>query len=428
MRESLLNVSSEISKDWNPIVLGENAIIKGRIGWKGLKQSEYTNEGAFLVAGKHIKNGKINWAKCDHISDERYDESIEIALKIGDVIISKDGSLGNPALIDYLPEKATINSTMMLIRVNSNISSEFFYQILCSRLFEKLKKEKMSGSSIPHIFQRDMSAFNFLIPPLPKQQKIATILTTVDDKLENIEEQISQYTQLKKGLMQQLLTKGIGHTEFVDSPLGMIPKGWEVVKLGDVGRLGGGNAFKATDFNRDGVGYQVIRMSNVQPYGLELNKTPIYINSINEKESKYLLKRGDILITLTGTIGKTDYGNVAYIEESDTMVLNQRVGRFEMDDILFNKFIFFVFNSVTFKKQFFEHGKGGTGNQANVGKDGFETIKIVLPPLPEQKQIANILTSVDDKLELLQNQKGEYTCLKKGLLEQLLTGRVRVKV
>ena len=103
--------------EWKIDKLNENTYIKGRIGWKNLKQEEYTLKGPYLIAGKHINEGIINWDKCDHISEERYEESMEIALKDDDIIFSKDGSIGNPALIQNLKVKATINGTMMLIRL-----------------------------------------------------------------------------------------------------------------------------------------------------------------------------------------------------------------------------------------------------------------------------------------------------------------------
>lgn len=82
-----------LPSDWKICHLGDNAQISGRIGWRGLKQDEYTQAGPFLVAGKHIKAGRILWESCDHIQAARYEESPEIALENGDVIFSKDGSL-----------------------------------------------------------------------------------------------------------------------------------------------------------------------------------------------------------------------------------------------------------------------------------------------------------------------------------------------
>ena len=106
----------EIPVEWEVCRLGDYAYIKARIGWRGLSASEYTEEGPLFISGNHISGTKILWDKCDHLSKFRYDESPEIKLKNGDVIISKDGTIGRLGYIDHLPQEATIGGTMMLIR------------------------------------------------------------------------------------------------------------------------------------------------------------------------------------------------------------------------------------------------------------------------------------------------------------------------
>ena len=188
----------EFNNKWKIIKIEDNATIKGRIGWKNLKSEEYTDEGPYLIAGKHINNGIINWDECDHITNERYLESPEIALKKGDIIFSKDGSLGNPALIKNLDFEATINGTMMLVRLNQNkINPNYFYQVLNSDYFFRLLHLLKSGSSIPHIFQRDMVNFKFPTCSLDEQVKIATFLEKIDKKIELLEKKLVLYQQLE---------------------------------------------------------------------------------------------------------------------------------------------------------------------------------------------------------------------------------------
>ena len=115
-------------------------------------------------------------------------------LEPNDIIFSKDGSIGNPAVITLLPNKATINSTMMLVRLNKNIlSSSFFYQILVSNQFKKLVFEKTSGSSIPHIFQNDMKKFKFYFPQQVEQIKISSLLNTLDNLIALYERKYQLY-------------------------------------------------------------------------------------------------------------------------------------------------------------------------------------------------------------------------------------------
>ena len=190
--------------EWENIRLGDCAIIKGRLGWKSLKQEEYTEVGPSMIAGKHIKNGVIDWGEVDHIPQWRYDESPDIMLENGDIIFSKDGSLGNPALVSNLKGEATINSTMMLVRLEKKVSSQFFYQVLTSSVFQKLIYLKVSGSSIPHLFQADMQDFRFFAPCIEEQQAIGTYFSNLDSLISAHQEKISQLETLKKKLLQDM--------------------------------------------------------------------------------------------------------------------------------------------------------------------------------------------------------------------------------
>lgn len=190
--------------EWENIRLGDCAIIKGRLGWKSLKQEEYTEVGPSMIAGKHIKNGVIDWGKVDHIPQWRYEESPDIMLKNGDIIFSKDGSLGNPALVLNLKEEATINSTMMLVRLYKEILPQFFYQVLASSVFQKLIYLKVSGSSIPHLFQADMQDFKFFAPCIEEQQAIGAYFSNLDSLINSCQEKITQLETLKKKLLQDM--------------------------------------------------------------------------------------------------------------------------------------------------------------------------------------------------------------------------------
>jgi type I restriction enzyme S subunit len=197
----------EIPEEWDIVILNDYAIVKGRIGWKGLKASEYTETGPYLIANKHLLNQKVVWDKCDHISSFRYEESQEIQLRTGDVILSKDGTIGKPAFLDSLPNKATINSTMMLLRVHdNNLDAQFLFYFLQTQSFKRFIFQKTSGSSIPHLFQGDMKQLKFALPPKEEQSKIISTLSSIDLRLEKEMLMKEALKNLKKGLMNDLLT------------------------------------------------------------------------------------------------------------------------------------------------------------------------------------------------------------------------------
>jgi len=212
LRGNLTNERNKIGNlltAWKYAKLSNHAIIKGRIGWRGLKQSEYVENGPYLIAGKHITEGQIEWNLCDKITEERYQESLEIALQEGDIIFSKDGAIGNPALVRDMPGKATINSTMMLIRPNNTLNSDYLFQIMKSVYFERLKNRCLSGSAIPHIFQGDMKNFEFPLPPFKEQIRIGEVLKTFDEKSNEINNKISTSQTLQKSLINQVFSSSV---------------------------------------------------------------------------------------------------------------------------------------------------------------------------------------------------------------------------
>ena len=210
LNSEIIIVANKIKKkqngEWSRIKLGDVSIIKGRIGWRGLKQSEYTSDGPFLIANKHITDGKVLWEKCDHINEIRYNESTEIALENGDIIFSKDGVLGNPAIIENLDFKATINSTMMLVRPIKELNSYYLFQLLKSYLFDNLIRERVSGTTIPHLFQADMKEFVIPFPSKKEQSQISDYFENVDNKIRSVKHQINLSRNLMKQLINQIFS------------------------------------------------------------------------------------------------------------------------------------------------------------------------------------------------------------------------------
>lgn len=280
---------SEFEDNWIEINIKDYSTIKGRIGWKNLKQNEYTESGHFLIAGKHITNGIINWNECDHLSLERYEESPEIALKVGDVIFSKDGSLGNPALIRELPDKATINGTMMLVRLHEKITPNFFYQVLNSDSFLRLLHILKSGSSIPHIFQRDMENFNFKIPQnLEEQNKISSFLELVDEKIELLKQKQEYYQDFKKYLMQQIFAQKLRFAED-DSE-------WQEITLKDIGTFYRGHSYSSSNVVNEGL--LVLRSNNIKNDVLDFSEDGLqFVNKDCKKELE--LQKNDIVICMS---------------------------------------------------------------------------------------------------------------------------------
>ena len=198
----------EIPKEWKVVMLEEITSIKGRIGWHGLRDEDYLTKGEFyLVRGIDFENGKIVWNKCLYIPKEWYDKDPNIQLKLGDILATKDGSIGKIALVDYLPKKATLGTGVFRIRTETNeCIPRYLYYIFDSFYFKRFIQILKAGSTLSHLYQKDLVRFKIPLPPLPEQQKIAEILSTVDKKLELERKRKEKLERIKKGLMNDLLT------------------------------------------------------------------------------------------------------------------------------------------------------------------------------------------------------------------------------
>lgn len=160
--------------DTQPVKLGDYLYIKGRIGWKGLKKSEYLPISNYrIINGESLTLSGIDWKKAGYISAERYEESPEIMLSIGDILLSKDGTIGKIGYVDKLDAPTSVASGIFVIRNTrqSEISTQFIYYLLKSKLFKTFIASRTEGSVIPHLYQKDFMEFEFQLPS-PDDMKI----------------------------------------------------------------------------------------------------------------------------------------------------------------------------------------------------------------------------------------------------------------
>ena len=205
-----------------------------------------------------------------------------------------------------------------------------------------------------------------------------------------------------------------------------IPSDWIEKALSEIAIIEGGYAFSSRKFAPNGR-YQVIKMSNLYGGKLDLTRSPSFVEQIDGIEAHYLLKKGDILLTLTGTTGKKDYGYSCRIENEASLLLNQRLARIVASEELSSAYLSYQLASPFFLNQFFEISKGGTGNQTNVGTSDISKMFVPLPPTrAEQEAIANALSDADAYIESLEKLIEKKRLIKKGAMQELLTGKRRL--
>ena len=352
----------------------------------------------------------------------------------GDILLPKitpSVENGKQGIVPNIPSgHAFATSEVYPIVAGDTITTLFTFYLLKTDRFRKPLIDSMVGTTGRQRVPKD-SLFNlsFPVPPISEQQKIAEILTTADRKIELIDREIQATEKLKRGLMQTLLTKGIGHTKFKMTEIGKIPEEWKLGNLTSVSEnendiVAGpfGSNLKVSDYTEAGV--PIIRLQNIAPNSF-IYKDIKYIKEEKAEELAYhSFLHGDIVLAKLG-----DPIGVSCIIPAELPhgivvadVVRIRVSNKKAD----KQFVVQSLNSPMCLQQLKSAKIGSTRPRVNLAD--VRNLKILIPALPEQQKIAEILTTADKKIELLNEKKKEAGRLKKGLMQALLTGQVRVKI
>ncbi len=406
-------MSSEVPDGWSQNTLGSVCVVKARIGWRGLAATEYTVDGALLIAGKHIQAGEIDWGACDHVSEERYDESPEIMLRLGDVVFSKDGSIGNPALIRRLPGPATINGTMMMLRADlTQLDPEFLFQFVQGPAFAKMITEKVSGSSIPHIFQRDIIHFPVLLPPLDEQRRIAEVLRSVD---------------VHAGLTKRALeaAHAAKNATLVSS---LHANSWPTVRVGDLladtpvpMRSGPfGSALLKAELTETGI--PLLGIDNVHSERF----VPRYRRFISETKyqelARYTVFPNDVMVTIMGTVGRC----CVVPEGVGRAISSKHVWTLTLDKARYSPAL--LAWQINHEPRVLNQLRGSAqgGIMSAISSETLRNLSVPQPPLAQMLELEKVIISANSTISLLEEELAGLDRMKRLLSGDLLSGRVRV--
>jgi type I restriction enzyme S subunit len=189
--------------------LKEIATLSGRIGWKGLTAKEYVKEGPRFLSVHSLNYGHfVDFRDAFNITQERYDESPEIMLQENDILICKDGAgIGKLGLVPRLLGPTTINSSLLLIRPHPEVFHEYLYLYLLSPMFQSIVQERLSGSTTPHLYQRDIAELKVLLPALDEQKKLVEQIWTAFAEQEKVQELASKKTEVLEQLRHAFLVR-----------------------------------------------------------------------------------------------------------------------------------------------------------------------------------------------------------------------------
>lgn len=348
--------------------------------------------------------------------------------------------VGQSGYVDKEYQDLFIPDRLWQLEINQQFSSKWLSYILRSQKVVKSITDAATGTSnsMKNIAKPNLMSIPINTPPLPEQQKIAAILTSVDEVIEKTQAQIDKLKDLKTAMMQELLTNGVGtkqgtvdgegyipHTEFKDSPVGRIPKSWDVKSFEDVFTLKNG-VNKGKEFF--GVGGPIISYRNVfDGNGIYDSMLTAKVDLTENELNRFRVNYGDVFITRTSeTADEIGYTNV-YLGTRDDVVFNGFVIRARQKvELLDFEYCKYAFQSYSIRNQMRLNSKFTT--RAGISGESLNRILIAIPSRSEQQSIAKSISSIDLRILSLSKSKQAKVLIKKALMQDLLTGKVRVKL
>jgi len=413
-----------IPKEWDVKRLGEIAQDGGI--YYGLTAKAIQKETEFrMLRTTDIKGYATDWTLLPFCEiTERRNDLRKFSLRKGDLVVARAGTTGVSVLVDEDLNDTIFGSYLIKIALKTGVYPKFIHYFFQSKFYWDHITSGQAGSTLKNISLPILKSIEVPLPPLPEQQKIAEVLSTLDEAIQKTNEVIAKTERLKKALMQELLTKGIGHKEYEDTEIGKIPITWHVVELREVSKIKrgpfGGSIKKEIFVSK---GFKVYEQKNVIHNDLSLGH--YYINEAKFNEMKsFAIKEGDVLLSAAGTIGRVTIVP-KYFEPG---IINQALIKItlEKSKILIQYFNY-LFNYQKYREKVIGSSHGATmKNISSVRNLG--SLKIPLPPIEEQQKITEILSAVDKKLELERNEKAGLERIKRESTDLLLTGKIRIKV
>ena len=401
----------KIPKDWEVVRIKDKFIVVTGTT-PSTRKKEYWINGEinwFTPTDLSKLNGKLFLEGSERkITKKALEDSNLTVIPKGCVLVSTRAPVGYVAV---LKEEGTFNQGCkgLVPKAPNETCSEFYCYYL---LKMKHRLQSLSGGSTFKELSKDMlERFHAPSPPLEEQRGIAKVLFCVDLAIQKVDEAIAKAKRLKRGLMQTLLTKGIGHKEFKETPIGKIPKDWKVVRLKGISDLIMGQSPPSSTYNKEGKGLPFLQgkleFGDVYPTPVIHCSSPLKIAETN-----------DVLISVRAPVG--DVNLTPY-----KLCIGRGLAAIRFNAEIANHWFYFYYLQRA-KQRIESLGKGSTFKA--ITKDDLENLTVPLPPLSEQQKIAEILHSVDSVLRLKKEKKNKLVRMKRRLMDLLLTGKVRVSI
>jgi type I restriction enzyme, S subunit len=425
----------ELPQHWSVKKIKHSTYLKGRVGWKGLTSEEYLDDGyAYLVTGTDFTTKFIDWRTCHCVDKARYEDDPFIQLQNGDLLITKDGTIGKLAIIAGLDRPACLNSGIFLVRPKSDYTTEFMFWLLQSECFERFCDLSSMGSTIQHLYQNVFENFSFPVPNGTEQRAIAGFLTREIGKIDALIAEQQRLLELlaekRLATISHAVARGLNpKVPMKDSGvewLGLVPSHWDAVPLKHLCQLLKDGTHLPPPRVDIGVPLLSVRNINDSAFALREDDSMISRDDYSELCRAFSPMAGDVLMAIVGaTLGK-----VAVIPDGLVDFHIQRsLAIFRPSEKLQAKWLFYCISSRAFQRLLWENA--GFSAQPGIYLGTLKEFKIPLPSSSEQLALCDFLDSElmkldsvrvesESAIDLLRERRG-------ALIAAAVTGKIDVR-
>lgn len=379
-----------------------------------LKTSDYTNDGVQIIQLQNIGDGSFINESQVYTSKEKANQLLSCNIYPGEIILSKMGDpVARCCFIPNTAERFLMASDGIKLVVNEKkFNKRFVHEYINSKYFRLRAFDISTGSTRLRIGLPNLKSLSFIKPPLQEQTAIANALSNTDNWINSLEQLLTKKRQIKQGAMQELLQ----------------PKeGWEVKKLGEVGKCHRGVSYNPEkdlhDYDKINT-FRLLRSNNIKNGSLN-NINIQFVDHSRVKENQVLQKNDIIICMANGSKQLVGKSGIFIIDDSIKYTFGAFMGCFRTNEkIASSKYIAINFQSYQYRNFIDVLLSGSSIN--NLNPSDIESINIPFPPREEQIRIATILSDLDDEIIQLETKLAKAKQIKQGMMQELLTGRIRL--
>lgn len=404
---------------WKTATVKETSTIFGRIGFRGYTKEDIVDayEGAISLSPSNLKDGKVDITNSTFISWDKYNESPEIKLQDGDVVLVKTGSTyGKSAYVDNLKWATTLNPQIVVFK-NVKINKKLFAYFVQTPEFQKQIEATIVGGAIPTLSQNQVYQFEITFPiDVGEQQRIAEALSDVDELISSLEKLIEKYKSIKATCLQQMFPQK-GET----TPKMRLPGftgAWEQCKFSEVYSFaseGGTPDTNTAAYYRNGT-IPFVRIEDTENKYIDSVKTFITEEGLKHS-SAWLIPSGSVIFTNGATVGNVAINHIPVATKQGILgiIPNKTVTA---------EYLYYLLSSGFFQREV--RNRQATGTFATIILKNLNEINVFVPDKAEQQKISGYLSSIDNLITLHQLKLDKAKKIKQGMMQQLLTGKIRL--